>query len=752
MSANTARLRPIPPDEPWPPEPDPWPVPARLAVFLHQAVPSSMVAGQEYDVSVAMQNTGSEPWTPEGLYRLGAQNPQDNSSWGPARVDLPGPVTPGEVGVFTFRVTAPSQPGVHHFQWRMLQEWVEWFGDFTPSVAVEVRPRPRVAQFVAQSVPPAMVAGRAYDVSVTVRNTGSETWTANELYRLGAQNPHDNVTWGVSRVDVPASIAPGQEALFAFRVTAPATPGTHNFQWRMLQEGVEWFGDLTPNVGVEVRPVPDPLRWLDPAVDDCGSLPPVVSGSVELGQPSQTTVEAGQVNYHVTEQRYRVVNDTIEYAYLQDIAALGIWPGQVLQGRGLLTGDIAPVGPFKRMPGTINLVTDFVGGAPGPQSKLIESPSGEAVDAARRTLLQALNPSDAPGMLKANFQRASTMREVGLKLGLSVKGSAFDVDANATLDRTYKQTTVVAAIRQVFYSVTFAPHGARASGIWSEPDLRQEDLASYVTAGNPPLCVDSVQYGRFICVAVQGAFSSEEITAALKAHWTASVSGSGSVDLRTKEIFDNSEVKIYTIGVPGHRNFQNLQDPIGELQQVYRSGLSFSLENPGAPISFTCRHIADGTLAHVGLSADYVQPLAVRGEDVHGATFPMWDGPGGGLVDTGISANPGDEVTISASGQIWSGVIFSGKHGPRGWAGHKADAAAPLPSGTAYCLIANFGGDRAKWFEVGPFWQGSPQAGSHGRLLLNINDNNPENGDPRDQWTVTVDVVRAGAAAVGIYI
>jgi hypothetical protein len=39
-----------------------------------------------------------------------------------------------------------------------------------------------------------------------------------------------------------------------------------------------------------------------------------------------------------------------------------------------------------------------------------------------------------------------------------------------------------------------------------------------------------------------------------------------------------------------------------------------------------------------------------------------------------------------------------------------------------------------------------------GILQLNINDNNPYNGDPNLRWEVFVDVNRAGAAAAGVYI
>ena len=54
------------------------------------------------------------------------------------------------------------------------------------------------------------------------------------------------------------TIAPGQQKTFAFTVTASTTPSTYNFQWRMVHEGVEWFGELTPNVAVTVT-VASPL-------------------------------------------------------------------------------------------------------------------------------------------------------------------------------------------------------------------------------------------------------------------------------------------------------------------------------------------------------------------------------------------------------------------------------------------------------------------------------------------------------------
>jgi hypothetical protein len=99
-----------------------------------------------------------------------------------------------------------------------------------------------------------MVAGRSYQVSVTFRNTGTNTWTSPSNYRLWSQNPQDNSVWGMGRVGLNAgeSIASGQQKTFTWNVTAPAVAGSYKFQWRMLQEGVTWFGTLTNNVAVTV--------------------------------------------------------------------------------------------------------------------------------------------------------------------------------------------------------------------------------------------------------------------------------------------------------------------------------------------------------------------------------------------------------------------------------------------------------------------------------------------------------------------
>jgi hypothetical protein len=242
---------------------------ANNAAFLGQSgVPTAMTVGQSVTVSLTMQNTGTTTWTAASSYKLGANTAHN---WGTSgRLLLAGgeSVAPGAQKTFTFIITAPTTAGSYPFQWRMLREGVEWFGTASTNVIISVTAQPSAnnATFASQSgVPAALAAGQTATVSVTMRNTGTTTWTRATSYRLGSQNPPDNSTWGLSRIDLAAndSIAPGAQKTFTFTIVAPATAGTYAFQWRMLREGVEWFGAASPNVDLEVVADREAKGWLD---------------------------------------------------------------------------------------------------------------------------------------------------------------------------------------------------------------------------------------------------------------------------------------------------------------------------------------------------------------------------------------------------------------------------------------------------------------------------------------------------------
>jgi uncharacterized membrane protein len=106
------------------------------AAFIKQSAPASMTTGRSYDVHVTMKNTGFNPWTTSGSYRL-AQLGQTHD-WGRERVELPSNVPPGSVVTFDFKVTAPEAAGTYSFHWGMVQEGVAFFGESAQDISITV--------------------------------------------------------------------------------------------------------------------------------------------------------------------------------------------------------------------------------------------------------------------------------------------------------------------------------------------------------------------------------------------------------------------------------------------------------------------------------------------------------------------------------------------------------------------------------------------------------------------------------------
>jgi len=109
------------------------------AVFVSQSVPALMETGKTYPIRITMRNAGTTTWTAAANYRLGSQNPDNNTTWdSDGRIALPASVAPNASIDFVFNVVAPA-PGLRNFQWRMVQDGVpRWFGATSTNVAVVV--------------------------------------------------------------------------------------------------------------------------------------------------------------------------------------------------------------------------------------------------------------------------------------------------------------------------------------------------------------------------------------------------------------------------------------------------------------------------------------------------------------------------------------------------------------------------------------------------------------------------------------
>jgi polysaccharide biosynthesis protein PslG len=117
------------------------------------------------------------------------------------------------------------------------------YGGFATQTAVDD------AEVVSASMPAVLRPGEQVAVSVTVRNTGTTTWTGDANYHLGAVGDHD--TFAAPRQDLGPgdSVRPGGVTTFTFRFLAPAEAADagdrYLTRWQMVRDGFWWFGGLS---------------------------------------------------------------------------------------------------------------------------------------------------------------------------------------------------------------------------------------------------------------------------------------------------------------------------------------------------------------------------------------------------------------------------------------------------------------------------------------------------------------------------
>ncbi len=115
-------------------------------------------------------------------------------------------------------------------------------------------------EYVSDNLPTQVQAGQTFSVSITMRNRGV-LWRADRGFRLGAVSDSDPFT-ATTRHTISGEVRPGQNYTFTFNMTAPTTPGTYTTDWRMIREGVSWFG---PTAAKQIEVAGAPVVTQHPA-------------------------------------------------------------------------------------------------------------------------------------------------------------------------------------------------------------------------------------------------------------------------------------------------------------------------------------------------------------------------------------------------------------------------------------------------------------------------------------------------------
>ena len=178
------------------------------AQILSDTIPTTMVALQEYAVSVTIKNTGETCWNAE-LFKLGGIGESDPFA-SARQLMLPGTtVMPNGQYTFTFMMTAPAAPDTYTTDWQMVHEIIRWFGgSLSKQITVTsgpdtIAPRP-VTDLTA-------IPGEG-SVSLSWKNSPSPDSTAT-MIRYRTDTYPVSATDGALCIDKPGS--PGADDTYA---------------------------------------------------------------------------------------------------------------------------------------------------------------------------------------------------------------------------------------------------------------------------------------------------------------------------------------------------------------------------------------------------------------------------------------------------------------------------------------------------------------------------------------------------------
>ncbi|NLX20835.1 MAG: hypothetical protein GXY55_04070 [Phycisphaerae bacterium] len=132
-------------------------------------------------------------------------------------------------------------------------------------------------EYVSDNLPTQVQAGQTFSATIVMRNRGV-LWNAARGFRLGAVGDSDPFT-GTTRHTISGEVRPGQDYTFTFSMTAPTTPGIHTTDWRMVRDGVSWFG---PTVTKQIEVMGAPVVTQHPT-----------DQSLYFGDYAQFSVQAG---------------------------------------------------------------------------------------------------------------------------------------------------------------------------------------------------------------------------------------------------------------------------------------------------------------------------------------------------------------------------------------------------------------------------------------------------------------------------
>ncbi|WP_419803417.1 thiol-activated cytolysin family protein [Mucilaginibacter sp.] len=323
---------------------------------------------------------------------------------------------------------------------------------------------------------------------------------------------------------------------------------------------------------------------------------------------SVETIEDPEHHGTKTTERHKLTSQ-FEKIVAFDPNVGSLYPGALVQGKGLIDGILIPV-KTSRNPLTIT-ISDFYQKGNFSVSRIVKEPNKANVNDSIQKILKQETNSAMGADITYSLRQVYSMDQAFLKFNASYKWATGAINGALSVSQNETYSKFLVRLVEKYFTVSCEEPHYPTSYIKEDG---YKDLLNYIdsnshnTTPNPLCYVSSVSYGRELWVLIESKESASDVEASLNASFGGLNTG-GKVEMsdETKKILNEAFIQSYIIGGSRYKATDYLGgDKITGLTNFIKAKDTFDILNdPPRPISYTVAYLSDNSPARVSSTTDY---------------------------------------------------------------------------------------------------------------------------------------------------
>ena len=316
-----------------------------------------------------------------------------------------------------------------------------------------------------------------------------------------------------------------------------------------------------------------------------------------------TQTDVGELTCHNTAYTAKQVRDLVNMVASDGIAGI-IYPGAVIQGGNFKSGQFTPV-TIPKAGGTLTLT-----GLSGGKTRSIDVAAFDADQVENKTaeLLSLISEENEGTVADFGFfvEETNSVEEFRFHMGLDARYKLVSVESRLNLNQRTQQSVVTMQFTQRFFSM-YINDPVTMFDLFEDGD-QARDPEDQISPSNPPLYVKRVDYGRQIFFRAESNADTRDVKAILNAAVQGKTLGEVKLNsgLSASKVWEQTKVTYVVKG--GSSDIALREAPTYEsILQVIQEGASWSPANPGAPIAYELRYLANRAPARIAFTSDFVR-------------------------------------------------------------------------------------------------------------------------------------------------